>query len=304
VPVIAEGVTAGGVDVGGLTEAQARRHIRDTVRPKALQRVWVPVGGKRYSLRMKRVRHALDARRSARRAFVAGVTAGPGAAVDLAIRFDRRRVREFVASVARRSAVAPRDAWLQMTARRMIRHRGRNGRAVDQPALVTRIATAIRQPVLQGRTLRPAMSVIEPRVKKRNLAALYPTVVTVDRRTFTLRLFKRLKLAKRYGVAVGAAGYDTPSGRYSITSKQVNPAWYAPNRPWAGGYAGRVVPGGAPDNPLKARWLGIVNGVGIHGTGEPWSIGSRASHGCIRMRVPDVIDLYPRIPVGTPVLIR
>jgi lipoprotein-anchoring transpeptidase ErfK/SrfK len=48
-----------------------------------------------------------------------------------------------------------------------------------------------------------------------------------------------------------------------------------------------------------------VNGaVGIHGTAEEWSIGSRASHGCIRMRVSDVIELYRRVPVGTPVLIR
>jgi lipoprotein-anchoring transpeptidase ErfK/SrfK len=73
---------------------------------------------------------------------------------------------------------------------------------------------------------------------------------------------------------------------------------------WAGSLAGRVIPGGAPDNPLKARWLGIQDGVGIHGTAEEWSIGSRASHGCIRMRVADVIALYPRVPVGTPVLIR
>ena len=50
--------------------------------------------------------------------------------------------------------------------------------------------------------------------------------------------------------------------------------------------------------------MGIVSGVGIHGTSQEYSIGSRASHGCIRMRVADVIDLYPRVPVGTPVLIR
>ena len=68
--------------------------------------------------------------------------------------------------------------------------------------------------------------------------------------------------------------------------------------------AGKTTPGGAPSNPLRARWMGIVNGVGIHGTSEAGSIGSRASHGCIRMRVADVIDLYPRVPVGTPVLIR
>jgi lipoprotein-anchoring transpeptidase ErfK/SrfK len=65
-----------------------------------------------------------------------------------------------------------------------------------------------------------------------------------------------------------------------------------------------VIPGGAPNNPLKARWMGVAAGVGIHGTAEAWSIGSRASHGCIRMRVPDVIDLFRRVPVGAPVLIK
>ena len=67
---------------------------------------------------------------------------------------------------------------------------------------------------------------------------------------------------------------------------------------------GQTIPGGAPNNPLKARWLGVNGSVGIHGTAEEWSIGSRASHGCIRMRVRDVIDLYPRVPMGTPVLIK
>ena len=71
-----------------------------------------------------------------------------------------------------------------------------------------------------------------------------------------------------------------------------------------GSLQGQVIPGGAPNNPLKARWLGIADGVGIHGTSEDWSIGSRASHGCIRMHVADVEDLYPRIPVGTKVLIK
>ena len=59
------------------------------------------------------------------------------------------------------------------------------------------------------------------------------------------------------------------------------------------------MPGGSAENPLKARWLGVVGGVGIHGTALEYSIGTRASHGCIRMRVADVIDLYPRAPIGT-----
>jgi lipoprotein-anchoring transpeptidase ErfK/SrfK len=65
-----------------------------------------------------------------------------------------------------------------------------------------------------------------------------------------------------------------------------------------------VVPGGTPENPLKARWLGIVNGVGIHGTDATWTLGRAASHGCIRMSVPAVKALYARVPVGALVMIK
>ncbi|MGH2919521.1 MAG: L,D-transpeptidase, partial [Solirubrobacteraceae bacterium] len=65
-----------------------------------------------------------------------------------------------------------------------------------------------------------------------------------------------------------------------------------------------TVGGGSAANPLKARWMGITGSVGIHGTGQDYSIGTRASHGCIRMHVWDVIALYNRVPIGTPVLIR
>ena len=105
------------------------------------------------------------------------------------------------------------------------------------------------------------------------LAKAYGTIVTIDRGNFKLRLFKRLKLSKTYGVAVGMPAYPTPTGRYTIANKAVNPAWTAPNSPWAGAYANETVAGGSAENPLKARWMGIVNGVGIHGTGAPGSIG-------------------------------
>ena len=142
------------------------------------------------------------------------------------------------------------------------------------------------------------------KVNANDLKRRYGTVITVDRAHFKLRLFKALKFRKSYQVAVGQPAYPTPSGRFSITSKQVNPVWSVPNSPWAGELQGTTVDGGSAANPLKARWMGIANGVGIHGTGEDYSIGSRASHGCIRMHVPDVIDLFKRVPIGTPVLIQ
>jgi lipoprotein-anchoring transpeptidase ErfK/SrfK len=83
----------------------------------------------------------------------------------------------------------------------------------------------------------------------------------------------------------------------------VNPAWHVPNSAWAGDLAGTVIPGGVPENPLKARWMGIFDGAGIHGTDATGSIGSAASHGCIRMLIPDVIELYDQVDVGAPVYI-
>ena len=83
----------------------------------------------------------------------------------------------------------------------------------------------------------------------------------------------------------------------------MDPAWSVPNSAWAGSLAGTVVPGGTAANPLKARWLGIFDGAGIHGTDAASSIGSAASHGCIRMLIPDVIELYDQVPVGAPIYI-
>jgi lipoprotein-anchoring transpeptidase ErfK/SrfK len=154
------------------------------------------------------------------------------------------------------------------------------------------------------RRLHTRLVAVRPSVTYKVLQRRYPRVITIDRDSFTLRLFRALRPWKRYSIAVGMAGLETPAGTYRIQDKQVDPAWHVPNSAWAGSLAGQVIPGGAPDNPLKARWLGIANGVGIHGTAEDWSIGTRASHGCIRMHVSDVIDLYPRVPVGTTVLIK
>lgn len=108
---------------------------------------------------------------------------------------------------------------------------------------------------------------------------------------------------KTYTIAVGAAGYDTPSGTYPIQSKQVNPTWYVPDSDWAGSLAGQTIPPG-PQNPLKARWMGFYDGAGIHGTDDIDSLGTAASHGCIRMAIPEVIELFDRVEVGTPVYIE
>ena len=102
---------------------------------------------------------------------------------------------------------------------------------------------------------------------------------------------------------MGMPAWPTPDGLFSIQTKQVDPTWSVPNSSWAGSLAGQVIPGGAPNNPLKARWMGFSGGAGIHGTAEVDSLGSAASHGCIRMMIPDVVSLYKKVDVGTPIFI-
>jgi lipoprotein-anchoring transpeptidase ErfK/SrfK len=99
-------------------------------------------------------------------------------------------------------------------------------------------------------------------------------------------------------------GLETPAGLHKIEWEQVDPPWYVPKKAWAGALAGTVVPPG-PGDPLKARFMSFEGGAGIHGIdpSEYETIGHNASHGCVRMRIPDVIDLYSKSPVGTPVYI-
>jgi lipoprotein-anchoring transpeptidase ErfK/SrfK len=179
----------------------------------------------------------------------------------------------------------------------------KDGRAIDAGKLAASVGAALSDPNT-NRILEPRLKVIKPKVTTGGLSKAYGTIVTIDRGNFKLRLFKRLRLVKTYPIAVGQAGLETPAGIRHVLDKQVNPTWYVPNSPWAGSLAGQVIPPSDPRDPLKARLLDLGGGFAIHGTAEDWSIGTRASHGCIRMHVSDVIDLYPRVPVGTPVLIH
>lgn len=143
----------------------------------------------------------------------------------------------------------------------------------------------------------------------------YPnTVIEVDRTDFVLRLFKckedtqsRFDYVKRYPIATGfydgpggEPDYKTPRGWYRVLRKAKNPDWLMPDSPWVEPEnRGKIIEGGDPRNPIVARWIELWQGVGIHGTYDEASIGTPASHGCIRMQPDDVVDLYDRVPKGT-----
>jgi hypothetical protein len=301
--VIAAGVTAGGVDLGGQTVTQAAGTLQSALWPTFSRPVDVAAGRRFFRLDPAKAGFAFDALRTAKRAYYAGRDKGPGQDVDLAVAFSAKALRSFADDVDRTVSRKPRNARARITVTHIFVRRPKVGKTINEVSLARRLALTLADPS-RKRVLRSRMHDDHPDVGMRDLRRRYGTVLTVDRDSLKLRLFKRLRHVKTYPIAVGAAGFDTPSGLFSIQSRQVDPAWHVPNSAWAGSLAGQTIPGGAPDNPLKARWLGVNGSVGIHGTAEDWSIGSRASHGCIRMHVSDVVDLYPRVPMGTPVLIR
>jgi len=198
----------------------------------------------------------------------------------------------------------PVDADIAVTGEKVKVRKAVTGLTVDARKLRPKVEQALVSDIVGERAVRADLRRIKPKVSDKRLAKKYPVVLTVDRSNFRISLFRKLKKVKTYPIAVGAAGLETPAGRYSITNKAVNPAWSVPNSPWAGSLAGTVIPGGIASNPLKARWLGVYDGVGVHGTDARYSIGSNASHGCIRMLVEDVVKLYDQVPVGAPIYIN
>jgi len=309
---IAEGVTVGGVEVGGMSRDQARDAILTEMRARARQPITVRDGTAHFALTPRAmgaqfdvdgmVDDAIDRSRSGNifsRTYreVRG-QAPSDPSVPARVTYSKLVLARFINRVEKTLNRKPVDAHLEFSNGHFKRVPGLRGVRVDSQSLHTQLESAITG--LSAGTVRLHAVKTNPKVTMAQLAKANPTIVVVDRPNFKLYLYKNLKVAKTYGVAVGAAGYDTPPGEYHIEDKTIDPTWYVPHSAWAGSLAGQVIPGGSPENPLKARWLGFGGGRGIHGTAEDSSIGSAASHGCIRMHVSDVEALYPQVPLGAP----
>ena len=313
---IAPGVRAAGVDVGGLSASAARERLARTLPPRLTEPVVVTAAGHRFRLRVAAAHPHIDipglvdraVARSREGWFVSRTVdamTGKHVNADVAapVRYRHATVDRLADSVGARVDRQVRDASVKPSTSGLRRVAGHDGLRVHSAALRGAVAAAITHPGADRR-LAARVSVTHPKVSTSELAARYPAYIVIDRAGFRLRLYRHLKLARTYPIAVGMQGLETPAGLYDVQWKQVNPPWMVPNSAWAGSLAGRTIPPG-PQDPLKARFLAFNGGAGIHGIdpSEYGSIGHNASHGCVRMTIPDVIDLYRQVPVHSPVFI-
>ncbi|MEB3157425.1 MAG: L,D-transpeptidase, partial [Cyanobacteriota bacterium] len=172
----------------------------------------------------------------------------------------------------------------------------------------------------QGPLLPPANVApsVEPPVEPPAKATPAPAPsrqLVLDRRRKVLRVFDGRKEVRRYPVAVGMPGWETPVGRFSVIEKRANPTWEHPA-------SGQLLPPG-PANPLGSRWIGfhrdcrgrsgfngqehlVVKGcvtAGFHGTPNRGSVGRAVSHGCVRLFDEHAKELFDLVSLGTPVTV-
>lgn len=311
--VIAPGIQVGGVDVGGMNVVAARQKLNKELYKPYVSPVTLRSRQQSYRLRPQSLRLDIDTSAQLQKALQvsrAGSTLErawrgfSGKSVDenlpIRVQYSRQQLAKRLAGIRKTLHRPAQNASLEFSPAGFTRVKGRTGRTLDVRPLQRKLENILTSPH-ELETIKLRVQTIQPKVTKNKLAKKYPVILMVNKDQRKLSLYKNLRLTRTYPITIGMAGFETPVGLFNIQNKAVDPAWSVPD--WGGALAGSVVPGGSSANPLKERWLGIYDGAGIHGTDQTGEMGLAASHGCVRMLIPDVIQLYEQVPVGAPIYI-
>jgi lipoprotein-anchoring transpeptidase ErfK/SrfK len=285
--LIAEGVTIAGIPVGGVTPDDAYAIVDESFSEPLVLIV--------ARHRLEPLPSQLGASARIGEAVARARHAAPYTKIALNVQVRRHRVQAYVARVAKRFDSKPVEARLFLRRLRPWIAKPQPGRALHQRraeyAIVSALLANKHGPIrLRQKEIAPALT-----------RATFGAVIVIRRGSNRLYLYRGMRSWRVFGVATGQSSYPTPLGRFKIVVKWRNPWWYPPNSPWAQGL--KPIPPG-PGNPLGTRWMGLsAPGVGIHGTPDSASIGYSASHGCIRMRIPEAEWLFRHVETGTTVFI-
>lgn len=156
------------------------------------------------------------------------------------------------------------------------------------------------QPVVTENKPKSLFSQIFERQKSSNRSGVSKMEVVVDLSDRRAYVYAGDLVMASYPIAIGKKGWETPVGSFQVSNMQHDPIWQHP-------ITGQVFPPGT-DSPLGDRWIGFwsdgQNQIGFHGTPDIHLLGAAISHGCLRMRNPDVRLLYDQVKVGTKVVVR
>ncbi len=304
-----KGVYVQGINVGGLSRAEALEKLRSRLDLEALNRDLVlAFDGNTWPLSLYEINAYVDLEATVAKAISAGkqipfyerwanrvAFRGLDRDVGLVVRYDSRKLEAFLSELESTIDRPAISAEICLEGKKLVYQRSQEGWDLDMDQAREAIVAGLYS---TRRTVELTIEVTVPQVSDEQVGK----VIVVDKSKHRLTLYNNMEIEKQYPVAVGMPSWPTPSGTYKVISKQKNPSWVNPGTSWAATMPPYIPPG--PGNPLGTRAIGTsAPGVFIHGTYSSWSIGTSASHGCIRMYIKDSEDLFERVEIGIPVLI-
>ena len=216
--------------------------------------------------------------------------------IPLSVRYDKQKVRAIVAAAMKNINCKPRNPYVDVMDGKVVIVPARNGRE----AKVEQVLAATDRAIEAGeRTVKVPVAKRTP-AKVKDISV--GKVILVNLGDHTLSLYEGETLLGQWPVATGSKKWPTCIGEWKVVRAEKNPTWYNRGAAWAENMPSMMPPG--PSNPLGTRAI-TINGGGvlIHGTNDTGSIGYSASHGCVRMRIPDVEALFEHLTIGMPVYI-
>jgi lipoprotein-anchoring transpeptidase ErfK/SrfK len=307
---ILTGVRVAGVDLSGMERAEAVRVLREKAEETLYDDLVVRAAGDRWIVTPASLGMTADVDGAVARALAVADDMSflsrlyhrlrdqpVDVSLDLPFVSDRAGVEAFVQQAFDEVAVPPVNARFALVDDELVTRRSRSGQELAAGSATKRILNALERRADQVdvpiRTLEPTVTT----------ASLGRSIV-VDLSENHLYLYDGLKVVHEYDVATAAPGYSTPVGTWEVVDKRENPTWYNPALDTWGADLPPVIPPG-PGNPLGTRAIYLnAPGIRIHGTYSSSSIGTYASHGCIRMYIEEAEELFGLVDVGARVIIK
>jgi lipoprotein-anchoring transpeptidase ErfK/SrfK len=308
---ILPGVVIDGVDVGRMTRDEAIAAVKATTSLRLSSTLTVDAGGRSWTATPQDLGVRADVVGAVDDALAVSGSLGMvsrvyhrladepvGRSLTVGWHYSASKVDTFVKGVAQEVARAPRNASVSLEGTQVTFIHSKPGRALRIDKAAEQILAALQQ-----NSAPPVMRLMVKPVAPKIADDEVGTTIVIDKTTNELTLYEGFERDRTYPVATAMPGYDTPSGTWTIVNKAENPTWVNPApTTWGADLPPSIPPG--VGNPLGTRALYLdAPGIRIHGTYDSASIGTHASHGCIRMNISDVEELYPLVPIGSKVLI-
>lgn len=306
---ILPGAEISGIDVAGMTHEEALAAVQSQVAPELDRTLTLTLDGRTWTTTPRDLGATSNAEEAVAQALAAsdGLTFGDYArmrwrgerlsfSTSLTVAQDPAGARAFVEALAADLQVPPVDAAMSYDEEAITFTPEQHGLAVAVDETTRRLVTALNE---GGQQVEIAAIDFAPTVT----LADFGQVLYLNQSDFLLELYEGGQLVDSWEVATGTGGFPTPTGERVVELKRYLPSWYNPAPDgWGRSMPRSIGPG--PYNPLGVRAINWSGGDAIrfHGTADEGSIGTPASHGCVRLTNDDVVDLYERVHVGARII--